>query len=317
VIPTLAEPVHWWLFLGLVAVMMALDLAVLNRGSKVIGARAAARNTLVFVACAAGFAVWLGLRFGRTPALEFTTGYLIEYALSVDNLFVFLVLFSYFNVPDRYQPRVLFWGSLGAVVLRGAFILAGSALLARFAWAMLLFGAFLVWTGIKLLFAKDEVVDPETNSVLRLCRRFLRLTPTYHEQRFFVRLDGRLFATPLFLVLVVVDVIDVVFAVDSIPAIFAVTRDPFLVLSSNVFAVLGLRSLYFLLASLMGRFHYLRYGLGLILAFVGVKMLVVEFWHVPIGLSLGVVIALLAGSVAASWLFPPAAPPANAQEREK
>ncbi len=303
-IPSIASLAHWAWFLGLVTVILVLDLGVLNRGAHVIGLRQAAWNTLLFVALAAGFAVWLGLHFGRAPALEFTTGYLIEYALSIDNLFVFLLLFSYFAVPAEHQHRVLFWGILGAIVLRGAFIVAGAALLARFAWMILVFGAFLVYTGIKLLVSDEKAIEPETNPILRFCRRFLPVTSHYRGGHFFVREAGRRFVTPLFLVLVVVDVIDLVFALDSIPAIFAVTRDPFLVFSSNIFAVLGLRSLFFLLANLMGRFHYLQYGLGLVLAFVGVKMLLSEIWHIPIGLSLGVIVGLLALSVAASWLFP-------------
>ncbi len=224
------------------------------------------------------------------------------------------MLFSYFAVPSDFQHRVLFWGILGAIVLRGVFIVAGAALLARFAWMILVFGVFLVYTGVKLLFTGDNAIAPETNPILKLCRRFLPLTSNYQGDRFFVREGGRLLATPLFLVLVVIDVIDVVFAVDSIPAIFAVTRDPFIVFSSNIFAVLGLRSLFFLLASMMGRFHYLKYALGLILAFVGMKMLVAEFWHLSIGWSLGVILFLLGGSVLLSYLFPPRT---TVQEAEK
>ncbi len=303
--PTIAPPLLWTSFLALCAVMLALDLLVLNRGAKVISSRVAARNTLFFVALGALFAGFLAWQYGARPALEFTTGYVIEYALSVDNLFVFLVIFSYFSVPGEYQHRVLFWGILGAIALRGLFIIAGAALLARFSWMIFVFGAFLVYTGVKLLFLGDQEIDPSKNPVLRLCQRFLPVTSEYQGERFFVRRAGRLVATPLLLVLLVIEATDVVFAVDSIPAIFAVTRDPFIVFSSNIFAILGLRSLYFLLANLMGRFHYLKYGLGLVLAYVGLKMLLSQFWHVPIGLSLAVIATILGGAIAASWLFPP------------
>ena len=302
---SIASPLLWTTFLSICGVLLILDLAVLNRGSKVISARAAIRNTLFFVSMGALFAVYLAWEFGSAPALEFVTGYLIEYALSVDNLFVFLVIFTYFSVPAEHQHRVLFWGILGAIFLRGVFIVAGAALLAKFTWMIFVFGGFLVYTGVKLLFAGNKSIDPARNPILLLCQRFLPVTSEYHGERFFVRLAGKLVVTPLFLVLVVVEVTDVIFAVDSIPAIFAVTRDPFLVFTSNVFAILGLRSLYFVLANLMGKFHYLKYGLGLVLAFVGLKMLLSEWWHMPIALSLGVILALLAGAVLASWLFPP------------
>ncbi len=314
---SIASPLLWTTFLSLCAILLVLDLAVLNRGAKVISGRAAIRNTLFFVSMGALFAVYLAWEFGSAPALEFVTGYLIEYALSVDNLFVFLVIFTYFAVPAEHQHRVLFWGILGAIVLRGVFIVAGAALLAKFAWMIFVFGAFLVYTGVKLLFAGDESIDPARNPILQLCQRFLPVTSEYHGEQFFARVAGKLVVTPLFLVLVVVDVIDVVFAVDSIPAIFAVTRDPFIVFSSNIFAVLGLRSLYFLLADLMGKFHYLKYGLGLVLAFVGLKMLISDYWHMPIGLSLGVILALLAGAVLASWLFPPRTAPSAGEDHQK
>lgn len=311
---SIASPLLWTTFLILCGALLILDLAVLNRGAKVISAKAALRNTLFFVSMGGLFAAYLAWEFGSAPALEFVTGYVIEYALSVDNLFVFLVVFTYFAVPAEHQHRVLFWGILGAVVLRGVFIVAGAALLAKFAWMIFVFGAFLVYTGVKLLFASEGSVDPSRNPILLLCQRFLPVTSEYHGAHFFARVAGKLVVTPLFLVLVVVEFTDVIFAVDSIPAIFAVTRDPFLVFTSNVFAILGLRSLYFLLADLMGKFHYLKYGLGLVLAFVGLKMLLSEFWHMPITMSLGVILALLCGAVAASWLFPPkhpASPPAG------
>ncbi len=307
---SIASPLLWTSFFVICGILLILDLAVLNRGAKVVSARAALRNTLFFVSMGALFAAFLAWKFGSAPALEFVTGYLIEYALSVDNLFVFLVIFTYFTVPAEHQHRVLFWGILGAIILRGIFIVVGAALLAKFAWMIFVFGAFLVYTGVKLLFVGDGSVDPARNPILLLCQRYLPVTSDYHGEHFFARVAGKLVVTPLFLVLVVVEFTDLIFAVDSIPAIFAVTRDPFLVFTSNVFAILGLRSLYFLLADLMGKFHYLKYGLGLVLAFVGLKMLLSDFWHMPIALSLGVILALLAGAVAASWLFPPKHAPA-------
>ena len=302
---SIGSPLFWTLFLAGVGAILVLDLGVLNRKAHTVRPREAALWTLFCICLAALFALWIGWRFGSRPALEFTTGYLIEYALSVDNLFVFLVVFSYFRVPAEYQHRVLFWGILGALVLRALFILSGAALLARFHWMIYLFGAFLVVTGLRLLVSGEGEVDPEQNPMLRLARRFLRVTPRYHGHRFFVFEQGRRFATPLFLVLIVIEATDVVFAVDSIPAIFGVTQDPFLVFTSNIFAILGLRSLYFLLHDFMGRFHYLKYGLGLVLAFVGAKMVGSAWFEVPIGISLGVIVTLLGASVAASWLFPP------------
>jgi tellurite resistance protein TerC len=311
---TIGSPLFWTLFLAFVAVILFLDLGVLNRKAHAVKPREAALWTLFCVTLATLFAVWLFWRFGVRIGLEFTTGYLIEYALSVDNLFVFLVVFSFFAVPAELQHRVLFWGIVGALALRAVFILAGAALLAKFHWLIFVFGAFLVVTGLKLLFAGDSEVDPEKNPVLTLARRFLRLTPRYHGQRFFVVEDGKRYATPLFLVLLVIEATDVVFAVDSIPAIFGVTQDPFIVFTSNIFAILGLRSLYFLLHDFMGRFHYLKYGLGLVLAFVGVKMVGSAWFEVPIGISLAVIALLLGVSVGASWLFPPA-PGGGAQEK--
>ena len=297
---SIASPLLWTSFLTICGLLLILDLAVLNRGSKVISAKAAVRNTLFFVSMGGLFAAYLAWEFGSAPALEFVTGYVIEYALSVDNLFVFLVVFTYFAVPAEHQHRVLFWGILGAVVLRGVFIVAGAALLAKFTWMIFVFGAFLVYTGVKLLFAGDSSVDPARNPILLLCQRFLPVTSEYHGAHFFARVAGKLVVTPLFLVLVVVEFTDVIFAVDSIPAIFAVTRDPFLVFTSNVFAILGLRSLYFLLAGVMHKFEYLKLGLAAILVFVGAKMALVDWVKVPTVLSLGVIAAILALAVAAS-----------------
>ncbi|MCM2268694.1 MAG: TerC family protein [Thermoanaerobaculia bacterium] len=304
-LPSIGTPFLWTAFLVGVAAVLALDLFVVNRKAHVIKAREAALWTLFFVSLSGLFAAWLFWEYGSRIGLEFVTGYLIEYALSVDNLFVFLVVFSYFGVPPELRHRVLFWGILGALVLRAVFILAGTALITRFHWTIYVFGAFLVVTGVKLLFAGDAEIDPEKNPMLKLTRRFLPVTSQYHGQKFFVRLDGALHATPMLLVLVVIEATDVVFAVDSIPAIFGITRDPFLVFTSNIFAILGLRALFFLLADFMDRFHYLGVGLGLVLAFVGVKMLASGWYHVPVGISLGVIATLLGGSVVASLLFPP------------
>jgi len=297
----------WTVFLAGVAVVLILDLGIVNRRAHVIRAREAALWTAFFVTLAALFAGWLFWRFGSRIGLEFVTGYLIEYALSVDNLFVFLVVFSYFSVPGEFRHRVLFWGILGAMLMRAAFILAGTALIARFHWAIYVFGAFLVVTGVKILFSDEQQIRPENNPLLRLARRLLPVTSEYHGQRFLVRLDGRWFATPLLLVLVVIEATDVVFAVDSIPAIFGVTRDPFLCFTSNIFAILGLRALFFLLADFMNRFHYLSVGLGVVLAFVGAKMIVSAWVHVPITISLAVIVCTLGASVVASIWFPPRA----------
>jgi len=223
----------------------------------------------------------------------------------VDNLFVFLVIFSYFAVPPIYQHRVLFWGILGALVLRAIFIATGTALLANFHWMIYVFGGFLVFTGIKLLFAGEDKVEPEKNPAVRLLRRFIKVTPDYQGQRFFIRKDGRLWATPLFLVLVVVETTDVIFAVDSIPAIFAITLDPFIVYTSNVFAILGLRALFFLLAGVIDMFRYLRVGLSFVLCFIGAKMMLVDFYKIPIGISLLVVAGILSISILASFFVRP------------
>ncbi|MEO8056396.1 MAG: TerC family protein, partial [Acidobacteriota bacterium] len=237
---------------------------------------------------------------GKDPALQYLAGYLIEKSLSVDNIFVIALIFSYFAVPALYQHRVLFWGILGALVMRGALIGAGSFLLSRFHFLVWVFGAFLVVTGIKMAFHDNAELHPEKNPLVKLARRLFPVTNDYDGQKFFTRRDGRLFATPLFLVLLVVESMDLVFAVDSVPAIFAVTSDPFLVYTSNVFAILGLRSLYFLLAGVMNRFVYLKLGLSAILVFVGLKMALAEFFKVPVGISLGVIGLILGVSVAAS-----------------
>jgi tellurite resistance protein TerC len=245
---------------------------------------------------------------GRTAGLEYFAGYLIEKALSVDNIFVFVLIFSYFRVPARYQHRVLFWGILGALVMRGAMIAAGAYLIQQFHWMIYLFGGFLVFTGIRMALQNEEHLDAGSNPVIRLIRRFVRVTPSYHGQNFFVREHAagglRTAVTPLFVVLAMVETTDLIFAVDSIPAIFAVTQDPFIVYSSNVFAILGLRALYFLLADVIHRLHYLKVGLSAVLVFVGLKMLAADVYKVPIGVSLAVIAVVLGLSAAASWLWP-------------
>lgn len=296
---------HWLGFNALVVFLLALDLLVFHRKAHEIRAKEALGFSAFWIALALLFAGVVHFEFGAKASLEFLTGYVIEKALSVDNLFVFVVIFAYFQVPKELQHRVLYWGIMGALLLRGVFILSGSALVQRFHFVMYFFGAFLVYTGAKLLFADEQEQDLEQNRVLRLLKRWIPSTSEFHGPAFFVREGGRRLATPLFFVLVVVEATDVVFAVDSIPAIFAVTQDPFLVYSSNIFAILGLRSLYFALAVVMDKFHYLKIGLAFVLSFVGGKMLIADFFKVPIGISLSVILALLLGSVLASVLFPP------------
>lgn len=303
---TIGTPLFWTVFLAGVLAILVLDLGVFNRKAHVVKPREAMIWVGFCVGLAALFAAWLFWKFGARIGLEFVTGYLIEYALSVDNLFVFLVVFSYFAVPKRNQHRVLFWGILGALVMRAVFILLGAVLIQKFHWIMYVFGAFLVFTGLKLLLQKGEEVHPENNPVIKLFRKMIPMVNHYRSDRFILREHGKLMATPLLLVLVVVETTDVVFAVDSIPAIFAVTTDPFIVFTSNIFAILGLRALFFLLAGMMGRFHYLKYGLGLVLAFVGVKMVIVDFYKLPIAVSLGVIASMLGVSVLVSLLRPPA-----------
>lgn len=303
-IQTVAEPWMFGAFLVFVLGMLALDLGVFHKKAHEVSFREAALWSVVWVSLALGFNALVWHRFGSQRGLEFLTGYLIEKALAVDNIFVFAVIFSYFAVPQRHQHRVLFWGILGALVMRAAFIGIGAALVSRFHWVLYGFGVLLVYTGIKLLTKKEEPADPGDTWVTRTFRRFVPMTDSFRDARFWVRENGKWVATPLLLVLVLLEVSDIVFAVDSIPAIFAITEDPFIVFTSNIFAILGLRSMYFLLASVLERFHLLKIGLALVLCFVGAKMLIVDFIKLPIAVSLGVVFTLLVGSVAASVLFP-------------
>jgi len=304
----------WVLFNVFVLAMLALDLGVFNRKAHVVRFREAISWTVVWISLAGVFALLIYFfghemtghaeRPNHVMALEFVTGYLIEESLSVDNLFVFLLLFRYFKVPGEYQHKVLFWGILGALIMRAIFIVAGVTLINRFHWIVYIFGAFLVYTGFKLFRQDEGESDPGKNPVVRFCRKYLRLTHDYVGSKFTVTQHGRGYLTPLALVLIVVETTDVVFAADSIPAVLAITRDPFIVYTSNVFAILGLRSLYFALAGMMELFHLLHYGLAIILVFIGAKMLVSHYVEIPIAIALGVVVLVLAGSVGLSVAFP-------------
>jgi tellurite resistance protein TerC len=292
----------WIAFNGFVLLMLAVDLGVFHRRAHTVQLREAAIWSVVWVAVSLAFNAWMLIEYGRQPALEFLTGYLIEKSLSVDNIFVFAVLFQYFSVEPRYQHRVLFWGILGALVMRGAMIAVGVALISRFEWILYIFGAFLVWTGAKMMFQKTEEVHPEHNPFFRMARRYLPLTENYEGQKFFVHRAGRWLATPMLLVLIVVETTDLAFALDSIPAIFAITRDPFIVYTSNVFAILGLRAFYFLLAGILPYFRYLGSGLSVVLMFIGVKMLIEKWVHISTGWSLGIVGGVLTVAVVASMI---------------
>lgn len=294
-----------WLWIGFnvfVLAMLALDLGVFHRKAHVVSFREASIWSAVWIALALLFNVGVWQFMGPQKGVEFLTGYLIEKSLSIDNIFVIALVFSYFSVPAQYQHRVLFWGILGALAMRAGFIAAGAALIAKFHWIIYVFGGFLVVTGIKMALASDKGLEPERNPVVRLVRRLMPVTDRYHGERFFVREGGVLAATPLFLVLVLVEATDLVFAVDSIPAIFAITTDPFIVYTSNVFAILGLRSLYFMLGGVMEKFEYLKLGLAAVLVFVGVKMTLVEVYKIPSVVSLGVIAVILTVAIAASLL---------------
>jgi tellurite resistance protein TerC len=301
---SIGTPALWAGFTIFILAMLALDLGVFHRKAHSIRMREALIWSIVWISLALVFNAGVYFWFGPERALEFLTGYLIEKALSVDNLFVFLVLFSYFAVPTSLQHRVLFWGIVGALIMRAGFIAGGAALLQSFHWVIYIFGAFLVFTGIKLVAARESEIHPERNLVIRLFLKLMPCVPEYRGARFTVKEAGKRYATPLLLVLVAIEATDIVFAVDSIPAIFAITADPFIVFTSNIFAILGLRALYFLLAGMLNKFRYLKIGLGLVLAFVGTKMLIAGWIHIPISLSLGAVAGLLGISIAASLVFP-------------
>jgi tellurite resistance protein TerC len=291
----------WAAVLGAILIMLAIDLFA-HRKAHVVGVREAAAWSAVWGTLGVSFGGIVWWVWGTEFAAQYFAGYVIEKSLAVDNVFVFAIIFSYFAVPREYQHRVLFYGVLGALVFRAAFIAAGSVLIASFAWILYLFGAFLVATGMRMALHRNDTIDPERSIVLRLFRRIIPVTDAYHGHRFVIRQAGRWVATPLLAVLVLVEVTDIVFAVDSIPAIFAVTQQPFLVFTSNAFAILGLRAMYFLLADLMHRFVYLKLGLALVLVWVGVKMLLLEVYKIPTGISLAVVIAVLTVAVTASWM---------------
>jgi tellurite resistance protein TerC len=294
----------FWIFFNLfVLAMLVIDLGLLNRRSHRISFREALTWSGVWIALAACFAVFVFFWQGRTTALEFVTGYVIELSLSVDNLFVFLMIFRYFKVADDQQHKVLFWGIVGALVMRGVFILAGVTLIQRFEWITYVFGATLVYSGYKLLRQGETEIHPEKNPVLRIFRKLLPVTKDYEGGKFFVRRPG-LYATPLFVVLLVIETTDVLFAVDSIPAVLAITLNAFIVYTSNIFAILGLRSMYFALAGMMDVFHYLHYGLSVVLIFVGLKMLGAHYIQIPTVWALATVIGVLASSVLASVLRP-------------
>ena len=305
---TTTVPIWVWVaFNAFVLAMLALDLGVFHRKAHEVKMREALAWSAVWITLALLFNVGVYFWLGSERALEFLTGYVLEKSLSVDNVFVFLLIFSHFQVPGIYQHKVLFWGILGALVMRALFIAAGVTLIHHLHWIIYVFGAFLMLTGIKLAVQKDKEIHPERNPMLRLFRRLMPVTDEYVQDRFFVRRAGRLFATPLFVVLLVVETTDVIFAVDSIPAVLAITDDPFVVFTSNVFAMLGLRALYFALADLMRLFHYLHYGLSAMLVFVGAKMLLADVYKLPVLAALGVIAAILCVSIVASLLRRPSA----------
>lgn len=294
----------WVGFLAFVLSMLALDLGVFHRKAHAVSLKEAAGWSIFWITLALIFNVGVYYFISPQKGLEFLTGYLIEKSLSVDNIFVFVLIFSYFNVPAMYQHRVLFWGILGALVMRAIFIAVGVQLLNAFWWMVLVFGGFLIFTGIRMAFHQDEEIDPESNPAIRLFKRIMPVTNEYHGQKFIIRDHaGTLVATPLFMVLVLVESTDLLFAVDSIPAILAITPDPFIVFTSNVFAILGLRALYFLLAGVMDKFRYLKQGLAVILVYIGFKMVISHWYHLPTALSLGVIAFVLTISIVVSlWV---------------
>lgn len=293
----------WILFNLFVVVMLALDLGVFNRRAHAVGFREALAWSAMWIVLALSFAVVVFFWHGKKESLEFVTGYVIELSLSIDNLFVFLVLFRYFHVPTQYQHKVLFWGILGALVMRGIFIVAGVGLIRRFEWITYFFGVVLLYSGLKLMRQGERQVSPDKNPVLRLFRRWMPVTEEYHGGQFWIRRE-RLYATPLLIVLLMVETTDVLFAVDSIPAILAITLNAFIVYTSNVFAILGLRSMYFALAGVMELFEYLHYGLSVVLMFIGIKMLISHYYRIPTGIALGVVVAVLGIAILLSVAIP-------------
>ena len=294
------DPILWLVLLGVIVGMLALDLFVFHRDAHEVSMREAAAFSAMWIALGLGFGAFVTWWAGAQAGGEYLAGYLIEKSLSMDNVFVFAMIFGAFAVPARYQHRVLFWGVVGAIIFRAIFIAAGTALLDAVHWLIYAFGVLLVVTGIRMARSKGHAIDPSRNPVLRAFRRVVPMTDSYDGQRFFSRRNGAIVATPLLAVLVVVETSDVMFAIDSIPAIFAITTDPFIVMSSNAFAILGLRSLYFLIAGLLPRFAYLKLGLAALLVFAGAKILVSEWWKMPVALSIGIIVAILGVSIAAS-----------------
>jgi tellurite resistance protein TerC len=307
-VETVGTPLLWAGFVAFVLFLLAIDLGVFHRKVHEVSLKEAAIWSTVWVSLALGFNSLVLHWFGPERGLEFLTGYLIEKALAVDNIFVFYAIFAYFAVPAIYQHRVLFWGVLGALVLRAIFIFAGAALLAKFHWVMYGFGVILVITAVRLLTLSDDGIHPDKNPVYKLLRRFVPAVSEYHGPRFAIVQNGKRYATPLLIVLMLLEWTDLVFAIDSIPAIFAITSDPFIVFTSNIFAILGLRSMFFLLQGVLGKFHLLKPALAAVLLFVGAKMLLIDFVKLPIVVSLGVVAALIATGVMASLMIPPRAP---------
>lgn len=294
----------WISFIGFVILMLALDLGVFHRKSHEVKIKEALIWSAVWISLALAFNYGIYHFMGKEKAIQFLTGYVIEKSLSVDNLFVFIMIFTYFNVETKYQHKVLFWGILGALIMRAIFIFAGVALINQFHWIIYVFGGFLVFTGVKMIFQSEKPIEPDKNPLVRLFKKFFPVTDKMHDGKFFVKINSRTFATPLFIVLLIVEFTDLIFAVDSIPAILAITNDTFIIFTSNVFAILGLRALYFALAGITKYFHYLKYGLAAILVFVGVKMTIVDFYKVPITYSLMVIASILVISVLLSIAFP-------------
>ena len=306
------QPVVLWTAFNLFVLgMLALDLGVFHKKSQEITVKDALIWTGVWITLAMGFNLFIYYVFGREQAIEFFTGYLIEKSLSVDNIFVIIMIFSYFHVPTAYQHKVLFWGILGALVMRVIFIFAGIELIHRFHWLIYIFGGFLIITGIRMILGSEAKLEPERNPVVKLVRRVFPVTPAFEGDNFFVRKETRIWATPLFVVVILIETTDLIFAVDSIPAILAITDNPFIVYTSNVFAILGLRSLYFALSGIEKYFHYLKYGLSAILVFVGTKMAITDFYKIPIEVSLIVIVSLLLLAIVASVLFPQKSEPSK------
>ena len=291
---------YWILFNVFVLIMLALDLGVFHRHAHEVKMKEALTTSAIWIALAMLFNVAIYFWMGEKKALEFLTGYIIEKSLSVDNIFVFIMVFSYFNVPSLHQHKILFWGIIGALIMRAIFIFAGVALITKFHWMIYVFGLFLIVTGIKMAFQKDKKIEPEKNPVIRLFRKLFPVTDSYDGSKFLTKINGKNFATPMMIVLIVIETTDLIFAVDSIPAILAITDDPFIVYTSNVFAILGLRALYFALAGIMQLFHYLAYGLSAVLVFVGAKMMLVDVYKIPIQISLLVIVLILTTAVVAS-----------------